>query len=185
MGKIGVFNFVSVDGFYAGSNGDISWFKSVGRDKEFDAFTHKSSKSGSTLIFGRTTYDMMKSYWPTKDAIKNDPVMADAVDNSPKIVFSRNIKKVEEGPHWKNITLLREIRSQEIKKIKGDATILGSGSIVAQFSKLGLIDEYTLVVVPVVLGSGKSMFTQVKMDLKLLEAKTFKNGIVILRYGRV
>jgi dihydrofolate reductase len=187
MGKISVFNFVSVDGFYAGAHGEIDWFKSIGKDKEFDGYTRKSAKSGGALIFGRTTYDMMKSYWPTAEAIKTDPLMADSVDNSPKIVFSRRLKKVEEGPHWKNITLMKEMNPSVIKRLKtkSDMTILGSGSIVEQFSRLGLIDEYILIVVPVTLGSGISMFKDVKIDLKLLESRSFKNGLVLLRYGKI
>jgi dihydrofolate reductase len=104
------------------------------------------------------------------------------------MVFSKKLKKAVDGDNWKNTTLFNEINPAEIRKFirkknKG-AVILGSGSIVAQFANLGLIDEYTLVVAPVVLGAGKSMFKGVKKTgLKLLEAKPFKNGVVILKYG--
>jgi dihydrofolate reductase len=130
---------------------------------------------------------MMKSYWPTPDAIKNDPGMARVVNNSPKIVFSKKLQNAEEGANWKNIKLFHEINLEEIIKLKKqegeDFTILGSGSIVQQCANLGLIDEYQLVVVPVVLGVGKSLFKDVKkMNLKLLEARSFKNGIVLLKY---
>jgi dihydrofolate reductase len=127
----------------------------------------------------------MKSFWPTTDAIKNDPEMAKAVNESPKIVFSKKLKKVGEEPNWKNITLYHEINPDEIIKMKkkNDMTILGSGSIIQQFTNLNLIDEYFLVVVPVVLGKGKSFFRDVtKKNLKLIEAKPFKNGIVLLHY---
>jgi dihydrofolate reductase len=128
------------------------------------------------MIFGHTTYEMMKSYWLTPDAIKNDPVMARVVNNSPKIVFSKTLKNVEEGAHWKNIQLFHEIKLEEIIKLKKqegeDFTILGSGSIVQQFANLGLIDDYQCVIVPVILGAGKSLFKDIKkMNLKLLEAK--------------
>jgi len=189
MRKISVFIHVTVDGFFAGPHGEIDWFKVIKKDDEWDKYTHEqSSRSGNTLIFGHTTYEMMKSYWPTSDAIKNDPGMARVVDNSPKIVFSKTLKNVEEGPNWKNIKLFHEIKQEEIIKLKekggGDFTILGSGSIVQQFANLGLIDEYHLVVVPIILGAGKSLFKDVKMmNLKLLGAKEFKNGIVLLKYG--
>ncbi len=161
MRKISVFNHMTIDGFFAGPHGEIDWFMVIKKDDEFETYTHEqSAKSGNTLIFGRTTYEMMKSYWPTPDAIKNDPGMAGVVNNSPKIVFSKTLQNVEE-----------------------DFTILGSGSIVQQFANLGLIDEYQLVIVPVVLGVGKSLFKDIKkMNMKLLEAKTFENGIVLLKY---
>jgi len=188
MRKISVFIHVTVDGFFAGPHGEIDWFKVIKKDDEWEKYTHEqSSGSGNTLIFGHTTYEMMKSYWPTPDAIKNDPGMAKAVNNSPKIVFSRALQNVKEEPNWKNIKIFHEIKPEEIIKLKieavADFTILGSGSIVQQFANLGLIDEYHLVVFPIILGAGKSLFKDVKkMNLKLIEAKTFKNGIVLLIY---
>jgi dihydrofolate reductase len=111
--------------------------------------------------------------------------MARVMNTSPKIVFSKTLRSVEEGPNWKNIRILDEIRPKEILKLKEkeDITILGSGTIVQQLANLGLIDEYNLVVVPIILGVGKPLFKDVKKtNLKLLEARTFKNGIVLLRY---
>jgi dihydrofolate reductase len=94
---------------------------------------------------------------------------------------------VEEGPNWKNIKLFHEIKPEEIIRLKEqqgkDFTILGSGTIVQQFANLGLIDEYHLVVVPIILGTGKLLFKDVKKtNLKLLGAREFKNGIVLLKY---
>ncbi len=89
MRKISVFNHVTVDGFFAGPNGEIDWFKEIKKDDEWEKYTHGQAKSGSALMFGHTTYEMMKSYWPTPDAIKNNPDMAKVVNNSPKIVFSK------------------------------------------------------------------------------------------------
>jgi len=185
MTKISVFDHVTVDGFFAGPNGEIDWFKSIEKDDEFEAFTHQSAQSGSTLVFGRTTYEMMKSFWPTPEAIKMDPGMARVMDESPKIVFSKTLKSVEEGPNWKNITLVRDIDRAAILELreKSDVTVLGSGSIVQQFANLGLIDDYTLVVVPLVLGEGKPLFLGVrKTSLKLELSKSFKNGVIVNRY---
>ena len=188
MIKIGVFNYVSVDGFFAGPLGEIDWFKAIKKDNEFDAYTHEqSSKSGNTLIFGHTTYEMMKSYWPTPDAIKNDPSMARVLNTGPKIVFSKMLENAEEGPNWKNIRIFHEINPEEIIKLKKqegkDFTIIGSGTIVQQLANLGLIDEYQIVIVPVILGAGKSLFKNVEMmNLRLIEAKAFKNGLVLLKY---
>jgi dihydrofolate reductase len=183
--KISVFNHVTVDGFFAGAHGEIDWFKVIKKDDEYEAYTHQQSRSDGALVFGRTTYEMMKSYWPTPDAIKNDPGMANVVNNSPKIVFSRTLKKVEEKGRWKNIELLHKIEPEEILRLKQerDLTILGSGTIVQQFANFDLIDEYQLVVVPIILGTGKYLFKDVqKMNLKLREQRAFSNGIVVLRY---
>jgi dihydrofolate reductase len=186
MRKIVVFNNVTVDGFFAGPHGEIDWFK-VDRDDEYEEFSRAQSKTGDTLIFGRRTYELMKSYWPTPEAIENNPAMAQVMNSIEKIVFSRTLQSVEEGPHWKNVRLLHEIKPEEIVELKDkegkDIAILGSGTIVQQLSNLGLIDEYLLLVNPVILGAGKSLFADVeKMNLKLLQARAFKNGIVWLRY---
>jgi dihydrofolate reductase len=187
MGKIAIFNHVTVDGYFAVPNGEIDWFKCIARDEEWDAYTHQQSGSGGTLMFGQTTYEMMQNYWPTSRARMNDPAMAAAVNLTPKIVFSTTLKGVEEGPNWKNIRIFNKIDRMEIMELKdqekGDITIPGSGTIVQQLTKLRLVDEYSLVVVPVILGAGKSMFNDVdRLPLKLIEARSFKNGIVLQRY---
>lgn len=187
MRKIGVFDSVTVDGFYAGPNGELDWFK---HDDELNEFSSEQAKSGDTLIFGRTTYEMMAGYWPTPDAMKTNPVVAGIMNSIPKIVFSKTLKAVREGPNWTNIRLLHEIRPEEIVKLKEQGgrgiAILGSGTIVQQFANLGLIDEYRLLVHPVVLGAGKPLFKNVKrMNLRLLDTRTFKSGIVLLTYKPV
>ena len=88
----------------------------------------------------------MAGYWPTPDAVRNDPVIAGVMNHAPKIVFSKTMKPVKDGPVWKNVTVLQEINPEEIrgmkKKAGGDMVILGSGLIVQQLSNFGLIDEY-------------------------------------------
>ncbi|MBI4216265.1 MAG: dihydrofolate reductase family protein [Chloroflexi bacterium] len=187
MTKIAVFNHVTIDGFFAGPNGEIDWFKVIKQDDEWDKYTRRQAKSaGSTLMFGHTTYEMMRNFWSTPEAINIDPIMAEVMGSNPKIVFSRTLESVEEGPNWKNIRLFHEIKSQEILELKEkeDITIMGSGTIVQQLANLRFIDEYSLVVVPIILGSGKPLFKDAKkMNLKLLEARAFKNGIVLLKYS--
>jgi len=189
MGKISVFNHVSIDGFFAGPKGEIDWFKDIQKDPAYSKYSHQMSQAKSTLLFGRTTYEMMKSFWPTEMARKMDPAMAEVMDNSPKIVFSKKMKPVKDEDHWKNVSLLRDINKNEIKKLKAKSkngfTILGSGSLVQQLTDLGLIDHYTLVTVPIVLGKGKPLFKDVNsLGLSLAEVKSFKNGIVIHHYER-
>jgi dihydrofolate reductase len=114
-----------------------------------------------------------------------DPQMAEVLNDSPKVVVSKSLQDVQEGPHWKNVTLLRGLDRDEILELKkkSDITILGSGTIVQQLANLGLIDSYQLVVVPLVLGNGKRLFQDVNQtDLKLADSRSFKNGLVVMQY---
>src|SRR3972149_1133623 len=185
MRKIIVFNLVTVDGFFAGPNGEIDWHN---YDGEMGAHSAEQMKTLGALIFGHTTYDLMTSYWPTPEGIRSEPVVAGRMNSVPKIVFSKTLKEVKDGPHWKNVKILHEIKPEEIIEIKEqegkDIAIFGSGTIVQQFTNLGLIDEYRLIVNPLILGNGKSLFKDIKnkLDLKLRSAKVFKNGNVLLCY---
>jgi dihydrofolate reductase len=187
MGQLNAFVHVTIDGFFAGPDGEIDWFKHIGKDDEYDRFTHESASGGSTLVMGRKTYDMMKSYWPTPQASEQDPRMAEVLTRSPKIVFSRTLKSAPDEGRWKNTRVVHEIDPGEVRKLKDgkrDLTILGSGSILQQLTNLGLVDEYALVVVPIVLGKGRALFEDVKeTGMRLVESRGFGNGLTLLRYG--
>ncbi|OGD27233.1 MAG: dihydrofolate reductase [Candidatus Aminicenantes bacterium RBG_19FT_COMBO_59_29] len=184
MRKVSAFNFVTLNGYFKGPKGDISWHRHGAEENEYAA---ESLKSGNTLLFGRVTYEMMASYWPTPAAIKNDPVVARGMNNADKIVFSRTLKKAE----WTNTRLVKDNIVEEMKKMKQvpgkDMTLLGSGSILAQFAEHGLIDEYQIMVDPVVLGDGTPIMKSIKhkLDLRLIGTRTFKSGVVLLCYGPV
>ena len=184
MRKLAVFNNVTLDGYFAGVNGDFSWAHSGREDADFNAFIADNASGGGQLLLGRITYELMAGYWPTPDAIKNDPIVAEGMNNMRKFVFSRTLGKVS----WSNTKLLKGDIASEIRKMKQgpgkDMAILGSGSIVSQLAPEGLIDEYQIVLNPVVLGRGRTMFDGLKekLDLKLTETRTFGNGKVFLRY---
>ncbi len=184
MRKLVVFNQVTLDGYFTGMNGDISWAHKDNQDAEWNAFVADNANAGGLLLFGRITYELMASYWPTPDAIKNDPVVAEAMNNLPKVVFSRTLKKAS----WNNTKLVKDDMPAQIRKMKKepgkDMAILGSGSIVSQLAQEGLIDEYQIVVNPVILGNGRTMFDGVKekLTLKLTKKRTFVNGNVLLCY---
>lgn len=181
MKKIIAAEWLSLDGFMAGPNGETDWF---GWDEEIEQYAKESQSKSDTLLFGRTTYDLMVSYWPTPAASAENKIITDFMNNTPKIVFSKTLEKVE----WKNSTLVNQIDPEEIKKIKQKEgkyiMIFGSGSIVSQLMKLELIDEYEIFVNPIVLGNGKPLFQNVeeRSKLKLLNAKTFKSGVVLLNF---
>ncbi|HVZ67058.1 MAG TPA: dihydrofolate reductase family protein [Patescibacteria group bacterium] len=180
MRKIIVFNMVTVDGYFAGSDGNIDWHMV---DSEFNDFAIKQTAEFGTLIFGKTTYDLMKSYWPTEAALKDDPTVAKLMNETPKIVFSKSLKSAT----WENTVLMDEIDTNAIRKLKEekdkDIAIFGSGEIVQQFANLDLIDEYRLMVNPVILGEGKLLFKGVKKtNLNLVNSRTFGNGNILLYY---
>lgn len=183
MRKLVVFNSVTLDGYFSGVNGDFSWAHR-GDDAEFNAFVADNASGGGELLFGRITYELMASYWPTPVAIKNEPIVAKGMNSVPKVVFSRTLDKAA----WNNTKLVKSDLAAEIRKMKSkpgkDMAILGSGSIVAQLAPTGLIDEYQLVLTPVALGKGRTMFDGIKemLALKLTRTRTFRNGKVFLCY---
>jgi dihydrofolate reductase len=181
MRKLVVFNFVTLNGFFAGPDGDISWHRHGAEENNYAA---EGLGSGSILLFGRVTYEMMASYWPSPEAIKNSPVVAEGMNSAEKIVFSRTLKTAE----WNNTRLVRKNIGEEVRKLKQtqgkDMVLLGSGNILTQFAEQGLIDEYQIMVDPVALGSGTPIFKGIKhkLDLKLVASRTFKSGVVLLSY---
>jgi dihydrofolate reductase len=184
MRRLIVFNQVTVDGYIADRNGDMSWAHKERGDAEWNAFVQGNARSGGLLVFGRITYELMASYWPTPSAMRNDPVVAERMNSLPKVVFSRTLQE----PSWNNTKLVNGDIAAEIRKLKKEPgehmAIMGSGSIVSQLAQEGVIDEYQLVVCPVVLGSGKTMFDGIKakLTLRLTRTRTFANGNVLLCY---
>jgi dihydrofolate reductase len=181
MGKVIAFNMATLDGFFAGPDGEIDWHHV---DEEFNEFAIAQLNSAGGLLFGRVTYQGMAGYWPTDVAIKNDPVVADKMNTLPKIVFSRTLEKVD----WNNTRQVKGNIPEEISKLKQqpgkDWLLFGSADLASTLMNYGLIDEYRVMVNPVVLGSGKPLFKGVKdrLELKLASAKTFRNGNVLLCY---
>jgi dihydrofolate reductase len=184
MRKLTVFNQVSVDGFFRTEDGDSSWMHQQDDDAEFRKFTEGNAMGGGVLLFGRTTYEMMRAFWPTPAAAEQFPVVAKQMNTLPKVVFSRTLKKAS----WNNTTILKRDVVAEVRKLKSEPgeqiVIMGSGTIVTQLAPAGLIDEYQLVVIPVVLGEGKTMFegSRKTLNLTLTKARTFRNGKAFLVY---
>jgi len=180
MPRLVVFNNVSLDGYFVDASGDMSWAHK--QDPEWSAFVSENASGTAVLVFGRVTYELMASYWPTPLAMKNNRVVAEGMNNLQKVVFSRTMDKVT----WKNTKLVKGDMVEEMRKMKKgpgpDMVILGSGSVVAQLAKAGLIDEYQVALSPVVLGKGRSMFEGVKQNVNLKKTRAFGNGKVMLWY---
>ena len=184
MQKLVVFNNVTLDGYFSGVNGDISWAHKDKKDPEWDAFVAENASAGGLLLFGRITYELMASYWPTPQAMKDDPVVAERMNNLPKVVFSKTLEKAS----WDNTRIVKGGMGAETRKMKKQTgkgmTILGSGSIVSQMTQAGLVDEYQIVMNPVILGEGRTMFDGIKekLALKLTRTRAFANGNVLQCY---
>lgn len=185
--KLIVFDQISLDGFYKGENDDLSWAHHDRNDEEWNSFVRGNATGDGTLIFGRKTYEMMVSFWPTEMAKMHDPVMAERMNKLDKVVFSKKLKKV----NWENTKLLNVDAVDAIRKLKSEngteLVVLGSGNLVAQFAEAGLIDELQIVIFPVALGKGKPLFAGMNdhQNFKLKSSRTFTNGNVFLSYEKV
>ena len=159
-------------------------------DEEIHQHYNELLSNAGTLIYGRITYQLMESYWPSvvKNPTGNKPMdeFAVLIDNISKIVFSRTLKNVD----WKNTKLKKEVIKEEVLELKqsrngGSKNILvGSPGLIVALTQLDLIDEYQLSVQPTILGSGLPLFKNVRdrVNLKLLKTKTFSCGAVALYY---
>lgn len=185
MRNVVLFMHVSLDGFCATPNGGLDW---VSYDGELEKYAEGIVSTVGAPLYGRATYQMMESYWPTvlrkESATKHERDHANWVENVPKVVFSRTLDKVE----WNNTRLIKDNIVEEVTKLKQqpgkDLVIFGSPTLAHEFMRLGLIDEYQLTVSPVMLGSGTPLSIPLKEHhrLKLLSSKTLKSGVLGLHY---
>jgi dihydrofolate reductase len=182
MRKLSVFNNVSLDGYFVDGSGDMSWAHK--QDAEWNAFSAENASGGGELVLGRVTYEMMAGFWPTPAAQALSPTVAEGMNTMPKVVFSRTLQSAS----WKNTRLMKGDLVSEMRKLKAEPgpelTILGSGSLVAQLAEAGLVDDFQLVLHPLVLGSGRTLFqgVQRRLGLTLKKTRAFGNGNVVLWY---
>ncbi len=185
MRKLVLFMHLSLDGFAADPNRGLDF---LSYDKELEQYADELVKTVGSPVYGRITYQLMESYWPTvlkkPNANKHTLEHAQWVENVPKIVFSKTLTEVT----WNNTQLIKDNIAEEVKKLKQqpgkDLVIFGSPGLATTLMNLGLIDEYKLTVHPIILGSGISVFTNntTKSTLKLVDSKTLKSGVVTLHY---
>jgi dihydrofolate reductase len=181
MRKIILFNMVSLDGFFEGPNREIDWHNV---DEEFNKYSVDQTRSAGGLLFGRVTYELMASYWPTPEASSNDPQIAEIMNTIPKIVFSTTLNQAD----WNNTRLVKEDAASEVSKLKQetgkDLYIFGSLNLSETLIRHSLIDEFRIMVNPVVIGRGRSLFPKIqdRLGLKLLDTRQFRSGNVLLAY---
>ncbi len=186
MRKVVVSEFVSLDGVVEDPGGSEKskhggwtrpyWNDEVGKFKLDEIF------ATGALLLGRVTYQGFAAAWPS---VKDEQGFADRMNNLPKHVVSTTLEKFD----WNNSTRIKGNIPEEVSRLKQqpgqDILIFGSGELVRELMQHDLIDEYRLLVYPVVLGSGKRLFgDESKKTLKLVETKPFSSGVVLLRYQR-
>ncbi len=179
MRKLIMWNMTTLDGLFDGAKSwDLAWHNYVWGD-ELDHFVLNQLKTAGMLLFGRRTYEGMAAYWPTAE----EPVAA-LMNGLPKVVFSTTLEKTL----WTNTTIVKENAVQAVADLKQqpgkDLFIFGSANLSSVMTAAGLIDEYRLGLNPIVLGGGTPLFkpSPAELRMRLLEARPFKTGLVLLRY---
>lgn len=185
MGKVIYTMNVSLDGFVEGPNHEIDW---AIVDEELHQSFNDQVRAAGAFLYGRRMYELMAADWPRMETIPSLPAymleFARIWKDKPKIVFSTTLAKVE----W-NSRLIRDRVGEEVATLKAQMDLdlmVGGASIASTLLRLDLIDEYHLVVHPVILGSGTPYFPALDspVDLRLVESRTFDSGVVSLRYQR-
>jgi dihydrofolate reductase len=185
MRKLAVFMHTTLDGFVAGPKGEMDWI--IVNEDMFEYASRQTDQS-DTALYGRVTYQMMDSYWPTAgekpNASKHDKQHSSWYNKVEKMVFSRTMK----GAELANTTIVSENAGNEILKLKNrpgkDIVVFGSPSVVHFLVSENLIDDYWLFVNPILLGQGIPLFKeqQNKIKLKLSSCNSFASGVVCLHY---
>jgi dihydrofolate reductase len=186
MRRIIVDALISLDGYLSDTNGEIDWFTQEEdfNEAEGKAWSLEMLRRADTILFGRVTFEGMAEWWPSETARRVMPEIAQHLNDSAKIVFSRTLKTTA----WENTTILPEVSKDVILGLKQrpgrDMLILASSSLVSSLMRDNLIDEYWIRVVPVVLGAGRPLFKdqRERHKLRLVSCQAFKSGVVALRY---
>jgi dihydrofolate reductase len=181
MRKLRVFESISIDGYFTDARGDMSFAHAGRQDAEFAAWVGGNASGGGELLFGRKTYQMMEAFWPTPLAAQQMPAVAKGMNAARKYVASRTIT-----PTWNNTHLLSGDLLEAVQALKASdgpgLALLGSGSVAGQLGDAGLVDEYQFVIIPVALGSGRTVFTKGR-PLRLVEQRAFACGNVVVTYA--
>lgn len=184
MRKLIMWNIITLDGYFEGNkNWDLP-FHEVVWGKELEKLSLKQLHSADYLVFGRVTYEGMAAYWPNAEG--ENAEIAKLMNKIPKLVFSKTLKSVD----WNNSILIKQNASAEIAKLKAqegkDMYVFGSANLSETFINENLFDEYRIGIAPVILGSGRPLFSQgiSSRNLSLVSTQQLSNGGVILKFKK-
>jgi dihydrofolate reductase len=181
MRTLASFILISLDGFSEGPKAEFDW---PVIDEEFDDFAIRQLDDADTLCFGRATYEHMAAHWPTDRAQTSDPAITSRMNGKPKLVFSTTLASAG----WTNSTVIGGEALEQIKTVKtapgGELLVLGSARLTANFVAAGVLDELRIMVCPIALGQGRSLFEGLKgrLALRLSHVRKFDSGNVLLTY---
>jgi dihydrofolate reductase len=185
MRKIIASTFVTVDGYMVGPNEDISWVMN-NFSQEMGDYAGDLMNSMDTILLGRVTYQVMINFWPAQTEATAPG--ADGMNKNPKVVLSRTLQTAPWG-NWEPARVIKDDVQQELNRLKQqpgkNIVVYGSANVVQNLTQLGLIDEYQLLVFPILLGDGKPLFkhSPQTVPLKHLKTQTFQNGVNVLYYA--
>jgi dihydrofolate reductase len=181
MRSLASFIVTSLDGFHEGPNGEFDW---PIVDEEFRNFAIDQLDEADTLGFGRATYEHMAAYWPTEQAQENDPAIASRMNAKPKLVFSTALQHAD----WSGTTIITGEAVERMNGVKstpgGELLVIGSAHLTACFATARILDELRIMVCPIVIGQGRSLFEDLKdrVALRLSHVRQFDSGNVLLTY---
>jgi dihydrofolate reductase len=174
------FIVTTLDGFHAGPHGELDWMHA---DPEFNDFAIRQLDEADALGFGRATYEHMAAHWPTEQAEANDPAITSRMNNKQKIVFSTTLSEAS----WSGTTVVRGEATEHVPTIKAagkELLVIGSAQLTANLARAGLLDELRVLICPIVLGQGRSLFEDLRgrVSLTLLRVRQFDSGNLVLTY---
>jgi dihydrofolate reductase len=181
MRTLASFIFTSLDGFYEGPKGELDWSNV---DREFNDFAVRQLDEADTLGFGRATYEHMAAHWPTEQAKANDPAITSRMNDKEKLVFSTTLTDAS----WSGTTVIGGEATEHMATIKAgtgkELLVMGSPHLTANLAQAGVLDELRIMVCPIVLGQGRSLFEDLKgrVSLTLLGVRQFDSGNLMLTY---
>jgi dihydrofolate reductase len=187
MKKLIATYWTTLDGYIAGPNGEMDWIRG---DEELSAYEIGMVSDADTLLLGKKTYQDFAQYWGSVPANPNAPqwekIYADKVNALDHFVISRTLQKAE----WGKSTLWRDLDATKVEALKaapGSSILMyGSATILQQLTNLGLLDEYHLLIHPLLLGGGRLLLDNIdqRVQLELADVHRFKSGVLRLVYRK-
>lgn len=181
MRKLFLFMMVTTDGYFEGVDHDISWHNAA--NEEFNEFALKNLVGTDAIVMGHRTYNLMASYWPSEDAVKNDTETAAFMTNTQKYIAAHE----DFDPGWANVEVMTDpvAKIKELKELHGgELALLGSNELCVSLMEAGLVDEFRIMYNPTALGSGTSLFTGLtkRIDFTVQSVRTFESGNTLVVY---
>jgi dihydrofolate reductase len=181
MRKLVVCIMQTLDGFIAGPNGELDWHNV---DEEYNDFSVEQLNHTGMLLFGRKTYELMRSYWTSEHAQSSDPVVAEKMNTIQKVVCSTLLTHAD----WNNTSLIHDHVNEKIAELKSrpgkDILIFGSAELAGSLTRCNLVDEFRIILTPVYIGAGKTLLGSLpeSVHLQLAGTREFCSGKLLLHY---